>query len=101
MPEPEGCTSERPIAEDNWREHRIDFEDAKLVFFDSDRITEWDSRFDDYGEERLQTIGMAKNLLLLVVAWTDRSNDDFEVIRIISARKAEPHERRLYGNRKF
>ena len=87
-------------AEDNWREHKIAFEDAKLVFYDPNRITEPDYRFE-YGEERLRTLGMAANFLLLVAGWTDRSNDETEIIRIISAREATPRERRRYGNRKF
>ena len=84
----------------NWDEHQITFSKAIEVFYDPNRISEPDNRFD-YGEERLRTIGMAENMLLLVVAWTDRGNDDFEIIRIISARRARPLERRKYGNRKL
>jgi uncharacterized protein len=46
---------------------------------------------EDYGEHRLILIGMVENRLL-VVAHTMRN----DVVRIISAREAEPHERRRY-----
>jgi uncharacterized DUF497 family protein len=87
-------------AERHRRKHRISFEIARQVFYDPDSITEEDVRDFDYGEKRYWTLGMVKGrYLLLYVAHT--IEDDEEVIRIISARKAEPHERRLYDNRKF
>jgi uncharacterized protein len=46
---------------------------------------------EDYGEERFTIIGMVENRLLFI-AYTMRG----ESIRIISARGAEPHERRSY-----
>ena len=46
---------------------------------------------EDYGEDRYVIIGLVKNRLLFV-AYTMRG----KVIRIISARGAEPHERRQY-----
>jgi len=48
------------------------------------------------GEERWQTIGKADGILLLLVAHTFEDEDDEEVIRIISARKVNAHERRTY-----
>jgi len=87
-------------AKDNWLEHRITFEKATEVFKDPNAIIEPDSRYS-YGEDRQNAIGMTESLLLLVVAHTYRERNDIEVTRIISARKAEPHERRHYGNRKL
>jgi uncharacterized DUF497 family protein len=88
-------------AEDHWHKHNIRFEEAITVFDDPNRISELDNRFN-YGEERWRTIGMAGNLLLLVVAHTIRDdNDDIEIVRIISVRRAEHPERRYYDNRKF
>jgi len=83
-------------AADNLRKHRIKFEDAVVVFDDplakltQDRIVD--------GEERWQIIGMGRNRLLLLVVHAFREIADTEVIRIIGARRAEPYERRLYGN---
>jgi hypothetical protein len=52
---------------------------------------EWLDDREDYGEDRYVIIGMVNNHLLCV-AYTMRG----EAIRIISARGAEPHERRQY-----
>jgi uncharacterized DUF497 family protein len=85
---------------DNQHRRGISFEEAKAVFLDPFRKTTHDDRYD-YSEERFQTIGMVEGrCMILFVAWTSRE-DGVETIRIISARRAKPHERRLYGNRKF
>jgi uncharacterized DUF497 family protein len=88
-------------AKANLAEHKISFDEARLVFLDPYRLTEPDNERFDYGEERFQTIGIAKNLILLVVIYTDRDKNGIEIIRIISARRAKPHERKIYGNRKL
>jgi uncharacterized protein len=74
----------------NYAAHGIRFEDAQDVFEDPFAIEQVDDR-EDYGEERFTIIGMVDNRLLFV-AYTMRG----ENIRIISARGAEPHERRSY-----
>ena len=74
----------------NIAKHGIDFNDAKNVFLDPHRIERVESR-QDYGEIRFQTIGMVGGRLLFVV-YTYRD----ENTRIISARRAERHERRKY-----
>ena len=71
--------------------HSIDFADACKVFFDPMALTREDTRAA-YGEARYQIIGMASFGVLFVV-YTERAED---TIRIISARKAEKHERRAY-----
>ena len=48
------------------------------------------------GEERWQTIGVVDGIVMLLVAHTVREQDDVEVIRIISARRADRKERRRY-----
>jgi len=75
----------------NLRKHGVAFEDAVLVFSDSGRIESYDER-EDYGEDRWVTTGFVFSLLLSV-AYTVRSE---ETIRIISARKADPHEKKQY-----
>jgi uncharacterized DUF497 family protein len=84
-------------ASKNWRVHRVSFEQATTVFDDPYRVTTRDEK-DDYGEDRWNTIGMTGQLLLVVVSYTFRSEDGDEVTRIISARPAEPHERREYDD---
>jgi uncharacterized DUF497 family protein len=52
---------------------------------------------DVVGEERFVTIGsITRTLRLMVVVYTLRLEDDRETIRIISARKATPNERKFY-----
>jgi uncharacterized DUF497 family protein len=77
-------------AESNYAKHGITFEMARLAFQDPFAIEFTDER-QDYGEERFQLIGMSAGVLLFV-AYSMRG----ETIRIISARGAEPFERRWY-----
>jgi len=74
----------------NLAKHNIDFVLAALVFFDLDRIERNDHR-KEYGEIRKQTIGKAKGIIVFVV-YTIRK----DVIRIISARRANRNERQQY-----
>ncbi len=78
----------------NYVKHKISFELAKLAFDDPLHRTQFDRVADN--EERWHTLGMIQNQLLALVVHTYRTVDDEEVIRIISARKATKHERRLY-----
>jgi uncharacterized DUF497 family protein len=77
-------------AAQNEANHGVTFEMARDVFQDPFAI-EWLDDREDYGEDRYVIIGMVSNHLLFV-AYTLRG----EAIRIISARGAEPHERRQY-----
>ena len=47
-------------------------------------------------EERFWTVGRVERLAFLVVVHTIRDEKDEEVIRILSARKATPRERKFY-----
>ncbi len=78
----------------NLAKHKISFELAQLVFDDPLHLTQFD-RVED-NEERWHTLGMIQNQLIALVVHTYRTVDDEEVIRIISARKATNHERRMY-----
>jgi uncharacterized DUF497 family protein len=77
-------------AAQNEANHGVTFEMVGDVFKDPFAI-EWLDDREDYGEDRYVIIGMVSNHLLFV-AYTLRG----EAIRIISARGAEPHERRQY-----
>jgi uncharacterized DUF497 family protein len=83
-------------AAENLRKHGVDFRDAIAALEDLNRLEEIDTRFE-YGEERVQVIGMARDDVLFVIA-TLRDED---TCRIISARKATRHEQDRYyeGNR--
>ena len=77
-------------AASNWRDHGVTFEMARDVFKDIFAV-EWVDDSQGVQEPRYSVLGMVENRLLFV-AYTMRE----EAIRIISARNAEPYERRRY-----
>ena len=84
-------------AKSNFNKHGIRFEEAALVFDDPFAVSEQDRI--EHGEQRWQTIGTADGRLLLLVAHTVSIEDgDTEVVRIISARRANLKERRRFEN---
>ena len=78
----------------NQFKHRIGFEAAMLVFEDPTSISIQDR--DTEGEQRWITIGWVQDSIVLV-AHTRVYEEEEEVIRIISARKANPSERKIYA----
>ena len=84
----------------NRKKHGLGFETAQLIFGDPLAVSREEPHPD---EERWQTIGMIGNVMVIVVhtfPWTGL--DTGEVTgRIVSARKATPHERRLYEQGNF
>jgi uncharacterized protein len=74
---------------DNIKRHGIAFTDARRIF-EGPTVEKIDDRFD-YGEVPVYAIGLVNGLEITVV-YTDR--DDKR--RIISAWRAEPHERRFF-----
>jgi uncharacterized DUF497 family protein len=85
---------------DNQRKHKLSFEIAQLVFDDPLAA----SRPDPYpGEERWQSIGMIGPAAVIVIHTSpemDLSTGE-EIGRIISARKATPHEKKAYEDGDF
>lgn len=75
---------------ENIRKHRIDFADVPEIF-NSSMLIELDER-TDYEEDRWIGIGFLHNIVAVVV-WTERQDD---VIRIISARRANRYERQRF-----
>jgi len=78
----------------NRAKHRVSFETAQLVFADPLHLSRQDRHVS--GEERWQTLGSVGGVLLLLVAHTWKIPEVEEEIRIISARKANARERKLY-----
>ena len=76
-------------AEKNIKKHGIYFEDAVRVFFDDNRLDDYDEFHSDF-EDRYKIIGKVREIL--VVIYTERG----EMTRIISARKANKNEERDY-----
>ncbi len=82
-------------AETNWHDHQVRFEVAARVFADPFALVVQD-RIEN-GEARWQTLGVVEGFLVLLVAHTVSEDDDgTEVIRIISARRADRKERKRY-----
>jgi uncharacterized protein len=77
----------------NERKHGVPFRFATRVFLDETRL-EWIDTRRQYGEPRWITIGLIESVEI-AVAYTVRG----ETIRLISARKAERHEREDYWKR--
>jgi uncharacterized protein len=73
----------------NLRKHGLDFADAQTVFAGI-TFTMEDDRFD-YGEQRFVTLGMLRDLVV-VIAHTERAS----TVRVISMRKATRNEEILY-----
>jgi len=74
---------------ENFREHGVHFETAEQIFFDYNRKERHDDDSSD-NEDRWQSMGFVDDVLFVV--YTERRDN----IRIISARIAEPFERRIY-----
>ena len=81
-------------AQSNLAKHGVSFELACRVWDDplhdirSDRV--------ENGEERWIAVGLVGSTLVLVVAHAYPDESDEQRVRLISARKATPHERRRY-----
>ena len=80
-------------AASNLRKHGVSFQTAVRVFTDPYALVEQD--LIENGEERWQTIGVFEGVVMLIVAHTVGEQNDIEVVRIISARRANRMERKL------
>ena len=78
----------------NQAKHKVSFETAALVFEDPNALGIASGYVED--EERWQTLGLVGGIVVLLVTHTVYEENGEEVIRIISARKATPRERRAY-----
>ena len=75
----------------NLVKHGVTFEEASEIFSDPLSVTILDPEHSSE-EDRFVTVGMSGTALLVVAIHTDRNGK----IRIISARRARPTERRNY-----
>ena len=82
-------------AEENLRKHGVSFEEGSTVFADENARLKHDPDHSR-DEDRFILLGFSAKLRLLIVCHAYRENDN--VIRMISARKATPNERKQYGS---
>lgn len=80
---------------ENTRKHGISFLTATQAFSDPFSITIEDRVVET--EQRLWTIGRLQNQSVVVIVHTDVFKEE-EIVRIVSARRATPRERRAYEN---
>lgn len=80
-------------SDSNLRKHGVSFEEAKTVFTDEFGRLMNDPDHSEFGEDRFLLLGTSIHSRLLVVCHCVRQEDR---IRIISARKAEKRERKIY-----
>jgi uncharacterized protein len=80
-------------AKSNLDKHGVSFAEAGRVFLDPLRIEVYDGT-GAHGEDRWRIIGLVE-VVLLVVVYTIRGKDA-DIVRLISARKANSHERAQY-----
>ena len=77
----------------NIRKHRVSFEEAQSVFYDPYARVVSDNEHS-VDEDRFIILGMSHALHILIVCHCYREND--EIVRIISARKANRSETSQY-----
>ena len=75
--------------------HGVSFATAAQVFADPHAVVRLDARVDD--EDRWQITGVSAGISTVLVAYTMKEEEGDEIIRIISARKATPRERKAYA----
>jgi len=78
-------------AKENFRKHKVHFDEAKTVFNDPFLLTFPDPEHSER-EQRFIDIGISSNGNTLIVIHTEREVN----IRIISCRKATKYERKTY-----
>jgi uncharacterized DUF497 family protein len=78
----------------NRRKHRVSFEEARTAFLDENARLIADPDYSD-DEDRFILLGLSIRLRLLVISHCYR--ESFGAVRIISARRADPSERREYA----
>ena len=85
---------DRRKASANQRKHGVSFGEARSAFLDENARVIPDPEHSD-GEDRFVLLGLSVRLRIVVVVHAYREAND--VIRIISARKADRSERKQYA----
>jgi len=80
-------------ASSNKRKHGVTFEESKSVFYDDFAIQFFDDKNSEL-EDRFLILGQSNQSRILLICHCEKESGN--IIRIISARKATPKERKLY-----
>ena len=84
----------------NVRKHGVSFWEAVTIFNDPCMLSRYDEEHSE-NEDRWVALGeSARSRLVLVIQVFKEQSDDFEVIRILSARKATRQEAMTYRLRR-
>ena len=79
----------------NRRKHGVSFETAARIFEDPNVVSYRDRVVDQ--EERWHAIGVLDGRAMVTVVHTYRPEGSEEIIRIVSARRADAQERKQYA----
>ena len=79
----------------NQQKHKVSFNEAVSSFYDENALVIQDPDHSDE-EERFLLLGLSRKLRVLIVCHCYRENE--EIIRLISARKANKKEQSQYEN---
>ncbi len=82
----------------NIEKHGVTFEQACYVFTDPYALSRYDEGHSDI-EDWWVLLGKSFNETLLIVVHTYKTQQDVELVRIISARKATKNEMKAYQQR--
>ncbi len=82
----------------NLRKHGVSFEEARTIFLDENALLRPDEVHSN-DEDRFLLLGLSGRMRTLLVCHCYRQED--EVIRLISARKANALERQQYEDRRM
>ncbi len=84
-------------ADSNFSKHGVSFEEAQTVFGDP-LAAIFQDEDHSVDEKREIIVGYSDRQRILVISFTERSED---TMRIISARLADPEERRKHENERY
>lgn len=84
---------------ENLSKHGVSFALARHVFSDPGHYT--GQGYEENGEVRYDTLGRVSEHLVLRVTHTDRMQGQVSRIRILSARKGDPTDRKTYERKVF
>jgi uncharacterized protein len=89
-------------AAENVRKHRVKFEEACTIFADRSVLTLHDDQHS-VQEDRWSSMGASTmgRILVVIHTWPEADASGDELVRIISARRANQRERAVYSRRKI